>query len=238
MAKSDDNQDNQNKDPDAGDSLGKFGLNEPTGQFQDLKARLDRESELTEDAANAQSDVPVGDDISDSVKYKHMGWKGIDDEDDFDEDDDEDYTTKPKEPIPEDELDMTPMVDVTFLLLIFFMVTASFTIQKSLEQAHAKTDEPTTNTVETPDTPLDYVQILVDQTNTYHVTTRSEDEVECPSDSEMRSKVRDARKNDGAERLVIVAHVESLHRKVVTAWDTGALNDFQEIEIKTTEEDY
>ena len=238
MAKSDDNQDNQNKDPDAGDSLGKFGLNEPTGQFQDLKARLDRESELTEDAANVQSDVPVGDDISDSVKYKNMGWKGIDDDDDFDEDDDEDYVTKPKEPIPEDELDMTPMVDVTFLLLIFFMVTASFTIQKSLEQAHAKTDEPTTTPVDTPDTPLDYVQILVDQTNTYHVTTRSEDEVECPSDSEMRSKVRDAFKNEGAERLVIVAHVESLHRKVVTAWDTGAFNDAQEIEIQTTEEDY
>ena len=32
----------------------------------------------------------------------------------------------------EDDLDMTPMVDVTFLLLIFFMITASFTIQKSM----------------------------------------------------------------------------------------------------------
>src|SRR5688572_20269137 len=31
----------------------------------------------------------------------------------------------------EAEMDMTPMVDVTFLLLIFFMVTASFTMQKS-----------------------------------------------------------------------------------------------------------
>ena len=54
----------------------------------------------------------------------------------------------------------------------------------------------------------------------------------------MRSKVRDAHDNEGAERLVIVAHVESLHRKVVTAWDTGALNNFKEIEIQTTEEDY
>ncbi|MFI4874992.1 MAG: biopolymer transporter ExbD, partial [Blastopirellula sp. JB062] len=30
--------------------------------------------------------------------------------------------------IEEDELDLTPMVDVTFLLLIFFMVTASFSL--------------------------------------------------------------------------------------------------------------
>ncbi len=33
----------------------------------------------------------------------------------------------------EDELDMTPMVDMTFLLLIFFMVTASFGLQKTLQ---------------------------------------------------------------------------------------------------------
>ena len=231
-------EDNQDKDPDAEDSLGKFGLNEPTGQFQDLKARLDRESaELAEEPDDAQSDPYAGE--SDSVKYRNMGWKGIDEDEDFDEnDDDDEYVTEPKEPIPEDELDMTPMVDVTFLLLIFFMVTASFTIQKSLQQAHAKSEDPSTTPREDIIEPEDYVQVLIDQTNTYYVTTRSEDEVECPSDSEMRSKVRDAHENEGANRLVIVAHVESLHRKVVTAWDTGALNEFREIEIQTTEEDY
>lgn len=31
---------------------------------------------------------------------------------------------------PDEELDMTPMIDMTFLLLIFFMVTASFHLQK------------------------------------------------------------------------------------------------------------
>ena len=36
---------------------------------------------------------------------------------------------KPEEP----EMDLTPMVDVTFQLLIFFMVTASYSIQKALE---------------------------------------------------------------------------------------------------------
>ena len=146
---------------------------------------------------------------------------------------------KPKEPIPEDELDMTPMVDVTFLLLIFFMVTASFTLQKSLEQPHAKSEDPAIDVVvPDEDPPDDYVEILIDQTNTFYVTTRSEEEVECPSDSEMRSKVRDAIKSDGAKRLVIIAHVESLHRKVVTAWDTGVINKIKEIEIQTTEEDY
>ena len=31
-----------------------------------------------------------------------------------------------------DDMDLTPMVDVTFLLLIFFMITASFSLQKTL----------------------------------------------------------------------------------------------------------
>ena len=167
-----------------------------------------------------------------------MGWKGIDDDDDDGGDDDDGYMGKPKEPIPEDELDMTPMVDVTFLLLIFFMVTASFTLQKSLEQPHAKSEDPSPNPVEPEDIVEDYVEILIDQTNNFYVTTRSEEEVECPIDSEMRLKLRDATKSDGAKRLVIIAHVESLHRKVVTAWDTGVINKIEEIEIQTTEEDY
>jgi len=40
------------------------------------------------------------------------------------------------------------MVDVTFLLLIFFMVTASFTLQKSIPQPPAASDAPSTNVVE------------------------------------------------------------------------------------------
>ena len=233
-----DQEENLDESSEPQESAAKFGLNEPTGQFQDLKARLERESELAnEEAASLHENEPAADE-SDSIKYRNMGWKGIDDDVDDGDDDDLGYTGRPKEPIPEDELDMTPMVDVTFLLLIFFMVTASFTIQKSLEQAHAKSDEPSFTPTEELETPDDYVEILIDQTNTFYVTSRSEDEVECPSDSEMRSKVKDAFDNEGARRLVIVAHVDSLHRKVVTAWDTGTLNNASEIEIQTTEEDY
>ncbi|MFO0871768.1 MAG: biopolymer transporter ExbD [Pirellulales bacterium] len=43
----------------------------------------------------------------------------------------------------DEELDMTPMIDMTFLLLIFFMVTASFHMQKGFhfppESSHAET---------------------------------------------------------------------------------------------------
>ncbi len=39
------------------------------------------------------------------------------------------------------EMDMTPMIDVTFQLLIFFMITASFIVQKTLDMPRSKTDE-------------------------------------------------------------------------------------------------
>ena len=46
------------------------------------------------------------------------------------------------------ELDMTPMGDVTFLLLIFFMVTAAFTMQKSFQLPAPNEDVPSTQVQE------------------------------------------------------------------------------------------
>lgn len=220
------------EDGDQRESHPEFGLNEPTGQFADLEEQLGNQNE-----GEAVPQMPKPGD-SDDVKYKNMGWKGIDDEEEEEEDDEPDLRFGSKEPIPEDELDMTPMVDVTFLLLIFFMVTASFTIQKSLEQPHAKTDSPSTTVSEEEDQPEDYVQVLVDQNNTYYVTTRDEEEIECPSESEMRARVQDGFDIPNVSRLIIVAHLDSIHSKVVTAWDAGRNSGATQIEIQTTEEDY
>ena len=56
-----------------------------------------------------------------------------DDDEDEHEDEDEHHTPKLKKRFMDDTVDMTAMVDVTFLLLIFFMVTASFAAQKVFE---------------------------------------------------------------------------------------------------------
>ena len=37
----------------------------------------------------------------------------------------------------------------------------------------------------------------------------------------MRAKVKDGFESANAQRLIIIAHVDSLHSKVVTAWDAG-----------------
>jgi biopolymer transport protein ExbD len=117
------------------------------------------------------------------------------------------------------------------------MVTASFTLQQSFEQPPAKSDEPSTTVAEEEEVEDDYIEVLIDQNNTYYVTTRDVEELEAPSDTEMRTQVLDAKNSSNATRLIITAHVDSFHRKLVTVWDTGLIAGLQ-MEIKTTEEDY
>ena len=208
-----------------------FGLNKPTGQFSDLDIEMKKKLAVEQEELASQIYRPTPEDGPDDVTYKNMGWRGMED---VEEEDDEPDVAFEKKEIPEDELDMTPMVDVTFLLLIFFMVTASFTLQKSLEQPPAKSDQPSTEGQEEDEILDDYVQVTIDQTNTYYVTTRDDEEVECPSDSEMRSRVKDAKETTSATRMIILAHVDSTHAKLVTAWDTGVINNIEKIETASS----
>ena len=221
--------DADNPNPEKKRDKAGFGLNEPTGQFTDLDEKMKSQNDLPE-PQTPQANNP------EDVKFKSMGWRGIDEEED--EEDFEQPLGSKKEDIPEDELDMTPMVDVTFLLLIFFMVTASFTLQQSLEQPHSQSEDPSTNVQENDEQPDDYIQINVDQNNTYYVTTRDSEEVECPSESEMRARVKDAKATSSATRLIIRAHEDSFHSKVITAWDAGLVNNIEQIEIQTTDEEF
>ena len=61
-----------------------------------------------------------------------------------DEKEDEDAPPKKRASrLSNDGLDMTPMVDVTFQLLIFFMITASFVTQKSLQTTPPEPNDDT-----------------------------------------------------------------------------------------------
>ena len=224
------NLDSDGDNPDPKKNKAGFGLNKPTGQFTDLDEKMKAQDATSEPNSQSHPNNP------DDLKFKSMGWRGIDEEEE--EEEIEQPLGSDQQEIPEDELDMTPMVDVTFLLLIFFMVTASFTLQSSLEQPHATSDDPSTNVQENDEQPDDYIQVNIDQNNTYYVTTRDSEEVECPSESEMRARVKDAKATSSATRLIIRAHEESFHEKVVTAWDAGLINNLDQIEIQTTDEDF
>ena len=69
----------------------------------------------------------------------------------------------------DEELDMTPMVDVTFLLLIFFMVTASFSLQKSIQMPRQTSDLPSLSPVEQETEELDPVEVEIDEYGSFFV---------------------------------------------------------------------
>jgi biopolymer transport protein ExbD len=214
-----------------------FGLDQPSPDFQSIAASANRATPARGKSQPSDSYVSQEKHLHDAeIKYKAMGWKGLDEREEEIPEEDQLFSLT-KEKIPEDEMDMTPMVDVTFLLLIFFMITASFSLQKSLEQPRAATDDPAENVVE-PIIEEDYVEIIIDQNNNYYVTTRVEAEKEAPSEREMRAILSDAKENSSATRLVIKAHLDAKHSRVITAWDAGVMVGMSKIEIKTTEQDY
>lgn len=160
-------------------------------------------------------------------------WRGFEEEEEV-----EPEIGYAKKGVIEDELDMTPMVDVTFLLLIFFMVTASFTTQKSVSQPPLPTDEPSENVKPDFEDSPQYVEIIIDQYNSYRLTSKDQGEVEAPSDNEMRNRLRDMIKATMATRVVIKAHANCFHEKVVTAQDAALDNNIGEVSVQMTEEDF
>ncbi len=160
-------------------------------------------------------------------------WRGFEEEEEYEPE--VDFGSKG---VIEDELDMTPMVDVTFLLLIFFMVTASFTLQKSIQQPPMATDDPSTNVVEDEKDDPQYVEIIIDQFNTYRLTSKDVEEIEAPSDQEMRVRLRDMVRSTDAKKLIITAHGDATNEKVVTAWDAGIDNSLFDIVIRLSEQDF
>ncbi|MEM7455780.1 MAG: biopolymer transporter ExbD [Planctomycetota bacterium] len=216
---------NRPEDENGPDDEG-FGLVAPTGNM------ADQPDDDRPEIHHSQSMIPEK-----KSKVRDPGattWKGFEEEVE-DEDPDVSFTAGKFE--TETEMDMTPMVDVTFLLLIFFMVTASFTLVQTMQQPPAAINEPSTNFEEQEDEE-DYVQVTIDQNNSYYVTSRDADETEAPSDREMRAQMRDAMNLTSCTRLIIKAHVESTHGKAVTVWDAGIALGMQQIEMETIDEEF
>jgi len=143
----------------------------------------------------------------------------------------------------ESEMDMTPMVDCVFQLLIFFMLTASFAVQKSLLVPKPTLDDPGTSVVEPKEENLEAVTVRVDAQNNYFVSGGGlgEDEVEAPSPGELIMKLKQARHPgpDGRipNKLMVMANGEALHHRVVAAIDAGNDVGMEEVGLKTVEDE-
>ncbi|MEM8947091.1 MAG: biopolymer transporter ExbD [Planctomycetota bacterium] len=143
-----------------------------------------------------------------------------------------------RQPKSEDDMDLTPMVDVTFLLLIFFMITAAFALQKSIEVPPIQDDEAVpTQTVD--DLEKDSVVVRIDADNIFWIgAPRWQEEQRALSTQEMRTKLREARGEDlsGPAKMLVQANGDSRHEFVVAALDAGSGAGMEEIRLMSYED--
>jgi len=105
-------------------------------------------------------------------------------------------------------VEMTPLVDVVFLMLIFFMVSTSFTVSNSL-----KLELPSSK-ASSQDKQMKEVLISVDAKGQLYV---QEEPVE---DGDLRRRILNISKGDPNMRVVLRADANSLHKRVVFVMDT------------------
>ncbi|MBM3963482.1 MAG: hypothetical protein FJ308_00210 [Planctomycetes bacterium] len=158
------------------------------------------------------------------------------------EEEEPEQVTFAKKELPKDDMDMTPMVDVTFLLLIFFMITASFSSEKVFEKPPPLSDSPSTKPMEKPPEVYDSVRVQIDEFNAYTVIFPTGDQREASSKQDLLMALGEARaevstgKEDENLKLLIDAHEECIHAAVVAALDAGREKGFNSFSVTVVEE--
>ncbi|MDB5336441.1 MAG: Biopolymer transport protein ExbD/TolR [Planctomycetaceae bacterium] len=125
------------------------------------------------------------------------------------------------------ELDLTSMVDVTFLLLIFFMVTASFSLQKTIEIPAPKQDQKgAAQTLTIEELQSNTIFVKIDERNGIFV-----DDVPSGDPSKLTDTLTQARLTTLRTEVAIDAHPEALHETVVLVIDAATAAGMQKVRI-------
>ncbi|MDX8411576.1 MAG: biopolymer transporter ExbD [Mariprofundaceae bacterium] len=108
---------------------------------------------------------------------------------------------------PDYMVDITPLVDVVFLMLIFFMVSTSFNVASAL-----KLELPSSHSREQTQE-LDEVVVSINPEGQFFVQS------ETVSDADLRRRILNATKGDPNKRIVLRADAEARHKRVVFVLD-------------------
>ncbi len=105
-------------------------------------------------------------------------------------------------------VDLTPMIDVVFLLLIFFMVSTTFNVAASLKlelpQSHTTTEEQ----------PPKQLVVSIDQDGKLFVQR------EPVEDKDLRRRILNVTKGSKTFPVILRADAEARHKRVVLVMDT------------------
>lgn len=128
------------------------------------------------------------------------------------------------------DIDLTPAVDVTFQLLIFFMITASFSLQKAFDVPPAKTSEGISMNVQV-EMPDAGVRVEVDRDNVVYVGDRKAQTFKEILDLLTAEKSANSSVND----LDLILDPDSTHEMRVTVIDAATQAGFLRVKNKIQE---
>jgi len=117
-------------------------------------------------------------------------------------------------PRGEEEVDvnLTPLIDVVFLLLIFFMVSTTFIRESEIELTLPEAS------AEARDKPADTIEIAIDRNGRFFVNGNALINTQLAT---MRQALNDARPTEGDPIVIISADAEASHQSVVTVMDAA-----------------
>lgn len=125
----------------------------------------------------------------------------------------------------EPNVDLTSLIDVVFLLLLFFMVSTTFD-----HQAVLKVDLPEASAVEAPSELPERLELVIDANGLMYLNDQQ------LVDSEQRTIIAAFNQAAGENRelpLILRADRETPHHFVVTAMDVAAQLGFSNLSIAT-----
>ncbi len=130
-----------------------------------------------------------------------------------------------------EEMDLTPMVDVTFLLLIFFMITASFSLQKTIEVPPPDPEQQgATQSIQQLDDLLDAsIEVRIDAENAITI-----DDEPITDRASLADALQDRMRSDQKTELVLIAEARALHETVVLVIDAANEAGMQKIRLATS----
>jgi len=134
----------------------------------------------------------------------------------------------PRRPQRDNSINLTPLIDVVFLLLIFFMVTTTFTRETrmliSLPEAEAEAEAESIAREEK------VVELVVSKDGSYAVDGQSLINRDIKT---IMAALKDASAGDNKMPLVITADALSTHQAVITAMDAAGRLGFETLNIAT-----
>jgi biopolymer transport protein ExbD len=121
-------------------------------------------------------------------------------------------------------VNLTPLIDVVFLLLIFFMVTTTFT---KASQLSIDLPEATGNPSEAPQ---EQIEILVDESGNYRINGKPLVDTHVRT---LQAGIYKVSLGDTSMAMVISADAQASHQSVVRAMDAAGQMGFVHLSIAT-----